>query len=204
MRSHIIKLHGYTFDQCYRNNSSGCIEICYPASLWDYLASWSGCSPETIFEADQKIPANTEVIAYGGDSMWVALKMRPFVTASNYPKLYFIQHGPNFLDAYRRLTHNPALANLFVMSEDAERWANRAGLDDFTVKEIKFNFLVQYQDGPIWQHQRYFSTQKGAEAAWKRYMQVIPSSTLDKHVWQLVDLAKSEVISEYKPAQTDK
>lgn len=125
------------------------------------------------------------------------------ITESNYQKLYYVEvdtwKGLRYLDGNRNLSDNPLEVQVFAMREDAERWGKRAGYSDFEVKDLEFNFRLQYQDGPIWQHQRFYRTLEAAEAGWQSYLEKIPATSLSDRVWQLVDLVKEEVITSYQP-----
>lgn len=129
------------------------------------------------------------------------------ITEHNYPTLYYTvitaPDGPRYLgESWMYLIEDRDQAKLFSHPGDAQRWAERGGHSGkYRLAIVEFPFVIEYQDGPIWQKLRYYRTLEVALAAWPIQVSAAARSPIGQHLWRLRHLKNDQVYREGRPAQ---
>lgn len=128
------------------------------------------------------------------------------ITEHNYPTLYYpvvsTPDGPRYLgDDWWRLTDNKDQAKLFPHPGDAKRWAERGGHSGkYRLAIVGLPFVVEYQEGPIWQQMRYYRTLDTALAGWEIYTSDAVGRRLN-YLWRLRHSRTDQIFKEERPAR---
>lgn len=129
------------------------------------------------------------------------------ITEHNYATLYYpvisTPDGSRYLgDDWRRLIDDKDEAKLFPHPGDAQRWAERSGHSGkFKLAIVEFPFVVEYQDGPIWQKMRYYRTRKVALAGWEDQLKRAVRASAGNRLWRLQNLKTDEILKQGRPAE---
>lgn len=129
------------------------------------------------------------------------------ITEHNYATLYYpvirTPDGPRYLgDDWRQLIDDRDQAKLFVHPGDARRWAERGwhgGKINLAI--IEFPFVLEYQDGPVWQQMRYYRDLDTALVGWAAQVAKAAQSSLRRHLWRLRHTRTDHVFRNGRPEQ---
>jgi len=92
------------------------------------------------------------------------------ITNGNYPAYYYTEHNKSHLwwDENGWMTKDPSNVKLFLTDSDAFAWSTHNGwkVHETLMKTITLPYVIEYNDGPIWQVQRYAISEAAALRYW--------------------------------------